>query len=221
MYIEGKQISLVYDTHNEPPTIAFQDADLLLGSGEMTGIMGPSGSGKSSLLYVLSGLKRPSSGAVFYDDADIEGFSEDEKARIRRSKFGFIFQRHFLIDYLPVLDNVLAIVNRKDERYRKYAMELLERLKISHLANRKPWQLSGGQRQRVAVARALVHKPAVVFADEPTASLDHENGGEVMLILDEYREKMKTSLLVVTHDRSILKNADRVLDIWDGRLKRL
>ncbi len=220
MYIEGKQISLRYDTSNEQPTIAFHDTDLLLGSGEMTGIMGPSGSGKSSLLYVLSGLKRPSSGAVFYDDADIEGFSEDEKARIRRSKFGFIFQRHFLIDYLPVLDNVLAIVNRKDERYRGYAMELLERLKISHLASRKPWQLSGGQRQRVAVARALVHKPAVVFADEPTASLDHENGSEVMQILDEYREKMKTSLLVVTHDRSILRNAGQVLDIWDGRLKR-
>jgi len=219
MYIEGTQIGLTYEVNKEQATVAFRDVDIKLESGEMAGIMGPSGSGKSSLLYVLSGLKKPTSGTVFYDDADIEGFSADEKAKIRRSKFGFIFQRHYLIDYLPVLDNVLAGVNRRDALYQSLAMELLDKLKIGHLARRKPWQLSGGQRQRVAVARALVHKPAVLFADEPTASIDHENAEDVMNILAEHREKDGMSVLVVTHDRSILKNADHVLDIWDGRIK--
>ncbi|MEA4822620.1 MAG: ABC transporter ATP-binding protein [Clostridiaceae bacterium] len=219
MFIEGKQIGLTYGIRKEQATVAFQDVDITLESGKMAGIIGPSGSGKSSLLYVLSGLKKPTSGTVYYDDADIEGFADDEKARIRRLKFGFIFQRHYLIEYLPVLDNVLTGVNSRDAVYKKHAMDLLERLGIATLYNRKPWQLSGGQRQRAAVVRALVHKPAIVFADEPTASMDHKNAEDVMNLLDECRKNDGMSVLVVTHDRSILDKADYLLDMWDGRLK--
>lgn len=216
MQIEARQISLVYDVHKDEMTYAFRDVDFCLGAREMVGMVGPSGSGKSSLLYALSGLREVTSGTVYYDDMDIEAFTPAQKAGLRRAKFGFIFQRHFLIDYLSVLDNVLTAVNSGDALYTQKAMGLLEKLKIAHLAGRMPYQLSGGQRQRVAVARALINDPEVIFADEPTASLDHRNAREVMDVLEEYRER--ASILVVTHDPSILENANRVVDLWDGHL---
>lgn len=216
MIIEGRQIGLVYDFNSETVTYALRDIDINIGTREITGITGPSGSGKSSLLYLLSGLKTPTYGTVYYDDIDIGSYTLAEKANIRRSNFGFIFQRHFLIDYLSVLDNVLSAINSNADKDRLKAMELLEKLKISHLAGKKPFQLSCGQRQRASVARALVNSPKVVFADEPTASLDQSSAREVMDVLEDYSNR--ASIVIVTHDRTMLQNAGRIIQLWDGNV---
>lgn len=183
---------------------------------KIIGLTGPSGSGKSSLLYLLSGLKTPSCGTVYYDDVDIAAFSSSEKANIRKTRFGFIFQRHFLIDYLSVLDNVLSVINSNTDKDKEKAMELLTKLKISHLSKKKPYQLSNGQRQKAAIARALINNPEVIFADEPTAFLDHNNAREVMDVLESY--STRSSSIVATHDRVILENAGRIIELWDGQL---
>lgn len=218
MIIEGKGIDLIYDVQKEYPTHALRDISLKVEEGEILGIMGPSGSGKSSLLYVLSGLRNPTAGKVYHDDLDIGLLSAEKRALERKRNFGFIFQSHFLIDYLPVLENTLAAFEYAGEAETGHAKELLERLHIGHLAGRLPCELSAGQKQRVAAVRALVSRPAVIFADEPTASLDHTCAREVMEAV--MQNKGKASILIVTHDRSILKGVDRVVEIWDGRLLR-
>lgn len=214
MQITGRQINLIYDINKEDCTYAFRNIDICLNSRELVGIMGPSGCGKSSLLYVLSGMRKPTSGTVYYDDVDIEAYSINEKARIRKSKFGLIFQKHFLIEYLSVLENVMIAADLNTEEYKEKAMDILESLKISHLAKRKPEQLSGGQKQRTAIARALINNPEVIFADEPTASLDHNSAFEVIRVLEQMKER--SSIIIATHDATILRNADRRIGLWDG-----
>ncbi len=214
--IEGKELSLIYGNQKNEECYALRDINFTAGQGEMVGIMGPSGSGKSSLLYILSGLKKPTIGTVYYDNSILEELSYNELAGIRRKDFGFIFQRHFLIDYLTVLDNVLTVVNSKEKVWQEKAVSLLETMGIAHLALKKPYQMSVGQRQKVAVARALLSQPKVIFADEPTASLDHGNARMVMDVLAGL--KNQTTILVATHDESILEQADRVIQMWDGRI---
>ena len=214
MQITGRQINLIYDINKEDCTYAFRNIDIVLNSRELVGIMGPSGGGKSSLLYVLSGMRKPTSGTVYYDDVDIEAYSINEIARIRKSKFGLIFQKHFLIEYLSVLENVMIAADLKSEEYKEKAMDILESLKISHLAKRKPEQLSGGQKQRTAIARALINNPEVIFADEPTASLDHNSALEVIGVLEQLKER--TAIIIATHDATILRNADRRIELRDG-----
>jgi len=216
MVIEGKDLNLIYDLNKDVATHALRDINITIDTGSFTGILGPSGSGKSSLLYVLSGLKKPSSGTVYYNDADIESYSREKQDALRKNSFGFIFQKHFLINYMSALDNVLIAADKRKKDSAKLACSLLDQLGLKHLAHRKPFQLSGGQRQRVAVARALINRPSVIFADEPTASLDHDNAHEVMDILKSF--KNETSLIIVTHDRTILENADSILEMWDGRI---
>lgn len=206
MQITGRQINLIYDIDKEECTYAFRDIDICLNSREIVGIMGPSGCGKSSLLYVLSGMKKPTSGTVYYDDVDIESYSVNEKAKIRKSKFGLIFQKHFLIEYLSVLENVMTAVDLDTEEYKEKAMDILESLKISHLAKRKPEQLSCGQKQRTAIARALMNNPEVIFADEPTASLDYNSALEVIRVLEQWKDR--SAIFISTHDPSILRCAD-------------
>lgn len=180
------------------------------------GIVGPSGSGKSSLLYTLAGLKQPSVGNVRYMGEEWSCLSDSKKAKIRREQFGFIFQRNFLIEYMDVLHNVLVNLNTYDDASVDKARRLLDRLGIGHLEHKKPYMLSGGQRQRVSIARALMNDPKVIFADELTASLDHSSAKEVMKVLGEY--KSKGLILTVTHDISILEDADEIIEIWDGTL---
>lgn len=217
MVIEGRELCLIYDLNTGEDTYALRDVDLVLKPGELTGIIGPSGSGKSSLLYVLSGLKKPTTGTIYYDEIDIESIPSAKQALFRRKSFGFIFQRHFLIDYLSVLDNVLIGSSQNSDDSEKEALELLDEFGIKHLSNKRPFELSVGQRQRVAVARALINDPSVIFADEPTASLDHKNAREVMRILEGF--KANVIIAVVTHDRSILENADRIIEMWDGHIQ--
>lgn len=215
---ELREISLVYDLGKEEVTHALRDINLQLDRTGVTGIIGPSGSGKSSLLYMMAGLKSPTSGEVLYNGACISTMSVDQRARLRLKDFGFIFQRGFLIDYLNVLDNVLVPVNAAPAKHKAQAMELLERLGVGKLAGKLPYQLSGGQRQRVAIARALINNPRVVFADEPTAALDHNSARETMKLLAEYsKEKL---VIVVTHDTSILDDGSPRITLWDGQVNQ-
>jgi len=186
--------------------------------GSFVGLVGPSGSGKSSLMYLLSGLKRPSRGAVSFEDRDYASLSGAGLMRLRRERFGFVFQQHFLVNYLSAFENVMVGAVKRNHDVAAYALALLRRVGLGDKLQKRPYQLSIGERQRVAVARALVHRPAVVFADEPTASLDQATGHEVVNLLADYRRSGGGSLLVVTHDPAMLTGADRVLQMRDGRL---
>lgn len=216
MLLEGRELCLVYDLDKEDMAYALKNVDFSLEKGEMVGISGPSGSGKSSLLYLLSGLKKPMSGIVYYKDMDLQDITQQSAAALRKEEFGFIFQKHFLIEYLSVLDNIL-IASERTRKDLEYAKFLLERLDIGKLSSKRPYQLSGGQRQRVAVARALINKPSIIFADEPTVSLDHKNAREVMDVLSGMRDS--AAIVLVSHDSTILESADRVVELWDGRVK--
>lgn len=197
---------------------AVDTVSLTVERGSFVGLIGPSGSGKSSLMYLLSGLKRPSRGAVRFEDYDFASLPGARLMRLRRERFGFVFQQHFLVNYLSAFENVMVGAVRRNHETAAYAQALLRRVGMGDKLQKRPYQLSIGERQRVAVARALVHRPAVVFADEPTASLDQATGHEVVNLLAEYRRSGGGSLLVVTHDPAMLTGADRVLQMRDGRL---
>lgn len=214
--LEARNVSLVY-TAGGIETYAVRDVSLGIREGEFTGLMGPSGSGKSSLLYILSGLKSPTAGGVIFDGVQYSALSRGRRCDLRQREFGFIFQQHFLVNYLTALENVLLAVPRPGKDDRRRAAELLEAMGLGEQIHKRPHQLSGGQRQRVAAARAIMHRPRVVFADEPTASLDHRTGLDLMARIEEYRREGGT-MVVVTHDPSILARADRVFRIWDGEI---
>jgi putative ABC transport system ATP-binding protein len=197
---------------------AVDAVSLAVGTGSFIGLIGPSGSGKSSLMYLLSGLKRPTRGSVTFEGRAYEDISTAGLMRLRRQRFGFVFQQHFLVNYLSALENVMVGAVRRNHEVAAYAQELLRRVGLGSKLQQRPFQLSIGERQRVAVARALVHRPAVVFADEPTASLDQATGREVITLLADYRARGEGSLVVVTHDPAMLTGADRVLQMRDGRL---
>ncbi len=208
------EVSLVYPEADRVVT-AVDRVSVEIRQGEFVGIMGPSGSGKSSLLYLMSGLKLPTTGEVRYRNRVIHLMSERERMQLRRREFGFVFQQPYLLPYLTALENVLLAEPGNREVYRR-ALELFEQLGLSHLMNRYPHKLSGGERQRVCVARAMVHQPQIIFADEPTASLDHINGHAVIRLLASYREH--GAVVVVTHDPEMLADADRVYSLRDGKL---
>jgi putative ABC transport system ATP-binding protein len=197
---------------------AVDTVSLSVEQGSFIGLIGPSGSGKSSLMYLLSGLKRPTRGTVAFEGRDYGDISTPGLMRLRRQRFGFVFQQHFLINYLSALENVVVGAVKRNHEAVAYAQELLRRVGLGDKLRQRPYQLSIGERQRVAVARALAHRPAVVFADEPTASLDQATGHEVIRLLADYRTDSKGSVVVVTHDPAMLIGADRVLQMRDGRL---
>jgi putative ABC transport system ATP-binding protein len=197
---------------------AVDTVSLSVDRGSFVGLIGPSGSGKSSLMYLLSGLKRPTRGTVAFDGRDYREISTPGLMQLRRQRYGFVFQQHFLINYLTALENVMVGAVRRNHEVVAYAQELLRRVGLGDKLRQRPYQLSIGERQRVAVARALVHRPAIVFADEPTASLDQATGREVIDLLVDYRRRAGGSVVVVTHDPAMLTGADRVLQMRDGRL---
>lgn len=209
--IRADSTSLVYEDHGRK-VYACDKIDLEIRKGEFVGILGPSGSGKSSLLYLLSGLKSPTSGSVFWEGSAIHLRSDDERGHLRLREFGFVFQQPYLIGYLTALENVIL----SDPANWKHGEELLGEVGLSSNAHRRPHELSVGERQRVAVARALYSRPKVVFADEPTAALDHVTGERIVRLLNERRGD--GALVMVTHDPSMLVEADRVLHLVDGRL---
>jgi len=197
---------------------AVDTVSLSVDQGSFVGLIGPSGSGKSSLMYLLSGLKRPTRGMVAFEGQDYRQISTPGLMQLRRQRYGFVFQQHFLINYLSALENVMVGAVKRNHDAVAYAQELLRRVGLGDKLRQRPYQLSIGERQRVAVARALVHRPAIVFADEPTASLDQATGREVINLLVDYRRGGGVSVVVVTHDPAMLTDADRVLHMRDGRL---
>jgi len=215
--LSGQDLGLDYRTGTSVAH-AVDTVSLSVDQGSFVGLIGPSGSGKSSLMYVLSGLKRPTRGTVAFNGQDYQQISTPGLMQLRRQRFGFVFQQHFLINYLTSLENVMVGAIKRNHEVVAYAQELLRRVGLGDKLRQRPYQLSIGERQRVAVARALVHRPAIVFADEPTASLDQATGREVIDLLVDYRTRAGGSVVVVTHDPAMLTGADRVLQMRDGRL---
>ena len=221
MEIQVKEISKFYGA-DQSRVVALHAASMTIREGDFISIMGPSGSGKSTLLHIVSGLDRPTSGSVLYGDTDIHNGSDRELSAFRRRKIGFIFQQFNLLPVLTARENILmpVLLDKKqaDETYlRELAALLGLEKRLSHL----PHELSGGQQQRVAIARALIAKPDIIFADEPTGNLDSKSGGEVMRMLCEIREKMRKTLVIITHDPRVAQMAERRFTIIDGELSEV
>ncbi|OKL55021.1 macrolide ABC transporter ATP-binding protein [Bowdeniella nasicola] len=198
---------------------ALAGVSLRVDQGETVAIMGPSGSGKSTLLHCLSGILKPDGGQVTLGNDDITAMPDAARSRLRRSRFGFVFQDGQLVAELTAAENVafpLLLTGWPRGKALAEANQWLERLGLADMGKRKPGEMSGGQAQRVAIARALVHQPAVVFADEPTGALDQATGHEVMQILTTVAKMSNTSLIVVTHDTKVASWCGRLVEIRDA-----
>ncbi len=189
--------------------------------GEVLGIVGPSGSGKSTLMGLLGGLDSPTSGRVIIDGIDISTMNESRLTDVRNAKIGFVFQLFHLVPTLTALQNVMlpmtfAKTNIADPPHR--ATDLLEMLGIGNRLKHRPSQLSGGQQQRVAIARALANDPPILLCDEPTGNLDTKSGEQVMAALHDIRDRLNTTIIIVTHDMHIAQQTDRIVTLEDGRI---
>jgi putative ABC transport system ATP-binding protein len=215
--IEIHEVSKRYDAG--PPALV--DLSLSVRAGETLAVLGPSGSGKSTLLNIIAGLDRPSAGSVVVDGVRVDSLGEAASARYRRAKIGLVFQFFNLLDDLTVVDNVLLpaqLAGMARAKARARAGELLDHLGIDRLAQAYPGRLSGGERQRVAVARALVNRPALLLADEPTGALDSASGAQVRELLIRLREDGQT-IRLVTHDVALAQAcASRTIELVDGAI---
>ncbi len=206
----------------EVPVTLVNDISLSIEAGQFVSITGPSGSGKSSLLYLLGLLDRPTSGEVSLDGEATASLSSEDLCRIRLGKLGFVFQFHFLLSEFSILENVRVPMRKlhkwPDIEQQERAEALLEELGLKDHLHKLPSQLSGGQRQRVAVARAVANEPLVVLADEPTGNLDTKNSDIVRDIFRKLVDKQKTTVVMVTHDMDLAAAADRRIHLVDGRI---
>ena len=211
---------MIYDMEKTEKVYALGGFDLKLPDKGLIGIIGPSGSGKSTLMYCLSTLKTPTDGKIIYNGKELTKLKNSERENIRRNEFGFVFQRHFLVPYMSAVDNVTIAAASKTPEVEEKAKKLLAGFGLTEKEfGKRPSKLSGGQRQRAAIARAMINDPNVLFADEPTVALDHENAFAVMKILKEYSKE--NLVLVITHDRSILSDADSIIEMWDGNISAI
>ncbi|WP_428965062.1 ABC transporter ATP-binding protein [Micromonospora fluostatini] len=204
------------------PTRALNSASLRVHAGEVLALMGPSGSGKSTLLHCLAGILTPDSGRVVFAGRDLSAMSDTDRSALRRTEFGFVFQFGHLVPELTCLENValplrLAGVGRREAQ--RAAAEWLDRLQVADVAGKRPGQVSGGQGQRVAVARALVTRPRVVFADEPTGALDSLNGEQVMHLLTAAARDTGAAVVLVTHEARVAAYSDREAVVRDGQVR--
>jgi putative ABC transport system ATP-binding protein len=195
-----------------------RDITFELEAGGFLAVTGPSGSGKSTLLGLLAGLDRPTRGRVVLDGRDLAALTEDERARVRAEAVGFVFQSFHLIPTLTARENIQVPLELRGEDARARAEELLDRVGLGDRGHHYPAQLSGGEQQRVAVARAFVHRPKVLFADEPTGNLDAANGRNVVALLGELNRELGTTLVLVTHEPDLAARARRVIRLRDGAL---
>ena len=207
---------------NEIPVTLVQDIDITIGQSEFVAIMGPSGSGKSSLLYLLGLLDSPTSGKLWLDEEETSQFSDNRLAQIRLQRIGFVFQFHFLLAEFSSLENVMLPMRKlgqlSEQQAKKKASQLLKNLGMQEHQHKLPSQLSGGQRQRVAVARALANDPVLILADEPTGALDTKSSVNVRTILHDLSQNHQCAIIAVTHDAEFAKVADRQIHLVDGRL---
>ncbi len=199
---------------------ALKNVSFSINRGEFTAIVGASGSGKSTLLHAIGGLDRPSSGKVYLDGEDIYKLNEEKLAIFRRRNIGFVFQFFNLIPVLDVEENIsLPALLDKEKVDKTYLEEVINMLGLKERITHLPSELSGGQQQRVSIGRALINKPAIILADEPTGNLDSKNSKEVIELLKLSSKKYNQTLIVITHDINIAEQADRVITIVDGKIR--
>jgi len=215
--LEAREVS-----HRFGPTRALDGASVQVAAGEVLCLMGSSGSGKSTLLQCLAGILRPDGGTVRYGGRDVHAMSDTERSALRRHEFGFVFQFGQLVPELTCLENValpLRLEGVRRPEARRRALEHLERLGVADVAGKRPGQVSGGQGQRVAVARALITRPSVIFADEPTGALDSLNGERVIEALVGAARDIGTAVVLVTHEARVAAYSDREAIVRDGRVR--
>ena len=221
--IELKGVRKVYRVGNEK-VVALQNIDLTIQKGEICCLLGTSGSGKSTLLNLLAGLEKPSRGEIIIKDIHIEKLNEQRLVLFRQKYIGFVFQSYNLLPGLTALENVglpLAFKGIPRKLRDKKAQQMLKAVGLTSHNNRKPSQMSGGQQQRVGIARAFVGNPQIIFADEPTGNLDSKTTNDVMNLITEMARKNSQTLIIVTHDISIAKYADKVIHILDGSIEKV
>ena len=217
MTILSKELGKSFGT---PANKVLRNINFEIESGEFAAITGRSGSGKSTLLYILSTLDAPTTGDLIIDGASIRTMNPRMLHKFRNQNMGFIFQFHYLLPELTALENVLmpAMKTGSHKKRRDFAKSLLDEVGLSGKFDRLPSQLSGGEQQRVAIARALVMEPKYIFADEPTGNLDSINGDKVMQILKDVNQRLKTTIIMVTHDRDYASMAGRHIHLVDGAI---
>lgn len=216
--LEVKNLRKVYGK-GDNQTVALDDINLSIEEGEFVSIVGASGSGKSTLLHLLGGVDLPTSGQVLINGTDIYSLSPDNLAIFRRRQIGLVYQFYNLIPVLNVVDNITLPIDLDGGRVdQNYLNELLNTLGLTNRKHHLPHQLSGGQQQRVSIGRALMPRPAIFLADEPTGNLDSKNSNETLQLLKLANEKYKQTLVVITHDINIALQANRVITLEDGRI---
>ena len=201
--------------------LALKKTNITIHRGDYIAIIGPSGSGKSTLMNLLGCLDKPTSGKIFIDDTDVSTLTENQLARIRREKIGFIFQKYNLIPTLSALENVelsMSFAGVDSQTRTTRAKQLLGLVDLTKRSTHKPSEMSGGEQQRVAIARALANKPTIILADEPTGNVDTTSGHKIMSILEDINKQGET-IIVVTHNMAIAQRAKRVLSIQDGEVQ--
>ena len=215
--IKAIKLNKIYKTGAKELHV-LKDINLEVRKSEFIAVVGPSGAGKSTLLHLLGGLDKPTSGSVIFDKTDLYKISDNQRAAIRNSKVGFVFQFYHLMPEFNVLENVMMPALIKGRQLKDRAKVLLVKLGLEDRLTHKPNQLSGGEQQRVAIARALVNLPGVLYCDEPTGNLDSNTGKEVFDVLLKLNKEDGVTCVMVTHEESLAFEADRVLHMKDGRI---
>lgn len=218
MKLETKNLTKNYIVPKSGEVKVLKGIDLLINSGEKVALTGPSGAGKSTLIHILGLMDKATSGQVFMDGVDTTNFTASKLADIRKQSIGFVFQFHYLLADFNVIENILMPVWNDRKTKKEDALNLLEIMGLSDRLFHMPNELSGGEQQRVALARALINNPKILFADEPTGNLDRQTGKKIENLMFEMCDKMKTTLLVVTHSQELADLADRQIKIVDGKI---
>lgn len=220
--LEARDIHKVYKSGNKELAV-LKGVDVRIEQGRFAAIVGPSGAGKSTLLHILGGLDAPTQGGVSFEGEDLYGLSDAALSRIRNSRIGFVFQFYHLLSEFTVLENVLmpAWISRgysNSRQLKEEAAALLEKAGLSQRVTHFPAQLSGGEQQRVAILRALVNHPRLLLCDEPTGNLDSQRGGEIMALIKNINRENQMTVVLVTHNLELAKEADTVYHLRDGQL---
>lgn len=219
----AEQIKKTYQD-GEAPFAAVRDVSLTLAAGEFVALMGPSGCGKSTLLHLCGAMERPTRGRLEIEGRDLSQLNDDQLTRLRRERLGFVFQFFNLLPTLTVIENIalpLQLAGADTRQAETRAQALADRVGLSHRLRHYPQQLSGGELQRAAIARAILHQPALLIADEPTGNLDSENGARVLALLDELNREMGVTMLLATHSAEIAAAAQRVVHMRDGLIEKI
>ncbi|GBF50686.1 lipoprotein releasing system ATPase LolD [Leptospira ryugenii] len=217
------QAESIQKSFGDPPQIILQNISMEILEGEFTALIGKSGSGKSTLLYILSGLDSPSQGKIFIKGKSWSDLSEIEKHEMRNKDLGFVFQFHYLLPELSALENITMPARKSMtlKQATEYAEYLMDEFSLSHCRDKFPNQMSGGEQQRTAIARALIQKPSILFADEPTGNLDTTNGDKVMEIFRKINKEDKTTIVFVTHDPDYAAAAGKRIHLQDGAILKI